>query len=272
MSGWFNALANQVAKGVLARGQHINNLRNETGAAFDMLPTEAHLKRGTINYAVATGSANTYAVTLPYAPAAYEDGMEIVVKIPIGATNTGASTINVNLIGAVSIARRDGSALAGGDLPAGNIVELRYNSTSTKAEIRGIVAGEMAAILDAPSQAAAAASSAVDAANYAAALRSTSTTSLLIEEEPKTFTIQADKQFAAGDYVLASSAADPANYMHGQVVSYSGTTLIVDVENIGGSGTFADWTVAISGTRGPVGPVGPAGYVPDYINMQYGII
>lgn len=98
-----------------------------------------------------------------------------------------------------------------------------------------------------------ASSSASSAANYAAALSATSTTSLLIAAASKTFTTQASKQFAAGQFVIAVSAANAANYMWGQVTSYSGTTLIVNVTAIGGSGTYADWNISVSGSQGAAG-------------------
>jgi len=104
-----------------------------------------------------------------------------------------------------------------------------------------------------------AAASAVTAAAQAEALIGTSTTSLLIAVASKTFTTQASKQFKAGGFVLAVSDAAPANYMHGQVTSYSGTTLVVNVTNIGGSGTLADWTISVSGSRGAVGAAGESG-------------
>jgi len=92
--------------------------------------------------------------------------------------------------------------------------------------------------------------------NYAAALKATSTSSIAIATGSKTFTIQSGKQFAAGQFVLISSDANSANYMHGQVTSYSSTTLVVNVLDIGGSGTFTDWTISVSGSRGTQGPTG----------------
>lgn len=116
-----------------------------------------------------------------------------------------------------------------------------------------------------------AAASATTAAAQAAMLSGTSTTSLAIATGSKTFTTQASKSFAVGTWLLITSDADTTNYMHGQVTAYSGTTLTVNVTNIGGSGTKTDWTIAVSGTRGaagatgatgatgPTGPTGPAG-------------
>ncbi len=105
----------------------------------------------------------------------------------------------------------------------------------------------------------AAAVSAATAASYAASLSSTSTTSLLIATGAKTFTTQANKQYSAGQFLIASSAANNANYMHGTVTSYSGTTLIMNITDIGGVGTLADWSISLSGTRGTTGATGAPG-------------
>lgn len=81
------------------------------------------------NYLVATGSANTYAVTFGagVAPASYVTGLTLVVKINIA--NTGASTINVNSLGAKSITKFGTTALVSGDLIANSIVILVYDGT-----------------------------------------------------------------------------------------------------------------------------------------------
>ena len=97
------------------------------------------------------------------------------------------------------------------------------------------------------------------AANYAAGLKGSSTSSVLIGTGSKTFVTQAGKQFATGQFVLISSDANPANYMHGQVTSYSGTSLVVNVIDVGGSGTLADWTISVSGSRGATGATGATG-------------
>ncbi len=79
-------------------------------------------------YATATGSANTYSITLNPAPTAYVDGMAISVKINVD--NTGASTINVNGLGAKPIKKPNGNDVAAGNLKAGSIYTLRYNGTN----------------------------------------------------------------------------------------------------------------------------------------------
>jgi hypothetical protein len=47
--------------------------------------------------------------------------------------------------------------------------------------------------------------------------------------------------------------------MEGLVTAYSGTTLTVNVDLIGGSGTAADWNINLAGQQGATGSVGAAG-------------
>lgn len=81
-----------------------------------------------VPYAEATGSANTYAVTLNPIPSAYVDGMAIAVKINVN--NTGASTININGLGAKTIKKPNGNDVSAGNLKAGSIYSMRYNGTN----------------------------------------------------------------------------------------------------------------------------------------------
>lgn len=87
----------------------------------------------------------------------------------------------------------------------------------------------------------------------------TSVSSLLIGTGSKSFTTQAGLAYSAGVRVRASSAGNTANWMEGICASYSGTTLIVTVATVGGSGTFADWNINCSGELGATGPTGPTG-------------
>lgn len=79
-------------------------------------------------YAVASGSNNKYTVTLNPAPSSYVEGMAIVVKI--NTNNTGASTINVNGLGAKYIKKSNGDDVSAGNLKAGSIYTLRYNGSN----------------------------------------------------------------------------------------------------------------------------------------------
>jgi hypothetical protein len=76
---------------------------------------------------VDTGSANAYVLNFVAQFSAYTDGI-IIYWIPSN-TNTGASTINVNGLGAVNILNQDGTALKPGQLIANNVVGILYKGT-----------------------------------------------------------------------------------------------------------------------------------------------
>lgn len=108
----------------------------------------------------------------------------------------------------------------------------------------------------AASEASAAASAASAAAN-SGQLEITSTTSVAISSGTKTFTVDADLALDAGQWVIITSDANPSvNYMSGNISSYSSTTLEVNVVAAAGSGTLNDWTIKLSGVRGPEGTIG----------------
>lgn len=78
-------------------------------------------------YAASSAGSDTYAVTLSPVPAAYVNGL--VVRFKADVANTGAATLNVNGLGAISIVKGLSTALITGDIVANQIVEVVYNST-----------------------------------------------------------------------------------------------------------------------------------------------
>ena len=91
---------------------------------------DAHLGNYTLQipYGAASGSANSYLVTLNPAMTSYSEGVAVAAKINVN--NTGAATINVNELGAKSIRDSKGNALTEGKLIANSIYTLRYNGTN----------------------------------------------------------------------------------------------------------------------------------------------
>jgi len=118
--------------------QHIEELENiikstgialSSGDLYQVSKAVANYVAGGDYYAD-SGIADAYVLTpvgLKKAPAAVLDGMR--VRFKVGNTNTGASTVNVNGIGAVAIKGLDNVALVAGELILNDIVELEYNST-----------------------------------------------------------------------------------------------------------------------------------------------
>jgi hypothetical protein len=76
------------------------------------------------------GTANQYQTTLTPAPSAYFKYMTVVMKI--GNVNTGASTLNVNVMGPKPIVHVDGSQLNSAELKAGAVVCFIYDGANFK--------------------------------------------------------------------------------------------------------------------------------------------
>jgi hypothetical protein len=112
------------------------------------------------------------------------------------------------------------------------------------------------------SQNAAAASASSASASAAAAVlapgtSATSATSNTIGTGSKSFTIQTGKQFVVGQFVIAARTSAPTNFMFGQVTAHDPNTgaLTINSEDSVGSGTYTDWTIALSGPSGSVGVI-----------------
>jgi hypothetical protein len=78
-----------------------------------------------VNYAADTGGADAYAIAPVPAVAAYAAGQAVTLKP--GNANTGASTININSLGAKSIKMPDGSALQANAMLATGVYLLVYD-------------------------------------------------------------------------------------------------------------------------------------------------
>lgn len=89
---------------------------------------EKRIQNESFNYILDTGAANAYVATLVPAVSSYVAGLRVSLKI--ANTNTGASTVNVNGLGATSIVHQDGSAVVPGDLFAGMVADLRYDGSN----------------------------------------------------------------------------------------------------------------------------------------------
>lgn len=82
-----------------------------------------------------TGTATAYVLTYAASFTTYANGVTVTF-LPAN-TNTGAATININGIGAVSITNPDGSALQAGQIVSGQLVSLVYQGTSFHLQLTG---------------------------------------------------------------------------------------------------------------------------------------
>lgn len=85
------------------------------------------LQNGTKISATASGT-DTYTATIAPAPSAYATNQTFLIRFT--NANTGASTINLNGLGAKSLVKNGATALASGDIPAGAILLISYDGTN----------------------------------------------------------------------------------------------------------------------------------------------
>ena len=81
----------------------------------------------------------------------------------------------------------------------------------------------------------------------------TSSTSITIATGSKTFTTNisaTSTAFTVGTRVRFAYTTTPANFMEGVITSFSGTTMVVNVDLTGGSGTYAAWSLSVAGNQG----------------------
>lgn len=78
----------------------------------------------------------------------------------------------------------------------------------------------------------------------------TSSASMTIDGDPKTFPIQAGLAYVFGDRVHIGAVGNELNWMEGYVTAYSGTSMTVAVSDYDGSGTFTSWGIGLTGKPG----------------------
>lgn len=94
-------------------------------------------------------------------------------------------------------------------------------------------------------------------------LVTTSSSSVLIETGSKTFVLDVDLPLFAGITGIAVDTADANNFVNFDITSYVSATktAIVNVFDIGGSGTISSWNLSFG--TGPQGPQGDTGVIPS---------
>jgi len=89
----------------------------------------------------------------------------------------------------------------------------------------------------------------------------TSTTSNTITNGAKTFTVASGLSYTPTQDITI--VYDAANHMHGSVTSYSGTTLVVDIVQHTGSGSYSQWTLNVGGLTNTAGTLLSANNLSD---------
>jgi len=96
------------------------------------------VQSGSTNFAVDTGTANAYVISLTpsLSIAGIYNGMQ--VRVLTAHANTGASTLNAGYGGAIDLVLSGGVALPAGTIPANSVFVATWNDTETWWELTGI--------------------------------------------------------------------------------------------------------------------------------------
>lgn len=112
----------------VANGQATITAANISAVTTSVLPTSLlqALQNNSLCYAKDVGAVNALVVNLQPAPTALVDGM--LVETQVAVTNTGATTLNLNGLGAKPVLGAAHAALQGGELPAGGKAEFMWHA------------------------------------------------------------------------------------------------------------------------------------------------
>jgi hypothetical protein len=209
-----------VSAGALAKSSDLNNIDAATAAAFALLPTNATLNAGTVNFAVDTGTANSYLVALPMTATGYTDGLCVIMR-PLAA-NTGACTINVDSLGVKSIKTDANVNPAANDLLVGVPTELRYSTITgcfhiTKSAAAAAVSAAASVVAAAAS--ASAASSSASAASSSASAASISAAAAVVSQGAALTSANTASGHASTATTQAGNASSSASAAAGSAVS-----------------------------------------------------
>lgn len=121
---WLNAAQEELCNVILGAGIALSKtVRTQLRDAISKLTRD-----GGGTYAADSGGANALAIALSPAPTAYTTGMKVSTKVNID--NTGASTINVNGLGAKNIKTVFGLDPTAKQLKAGKMYTFQYDGTN----------------------------------------------------------------------------------------------------------------------------------------------
>ena len=136
------------------------------------------------------------------------------------------------------------------NLSAGDYIEFVWTATSTTVTLQAYSAGT--------SPTSPTAASVIVTANQLTQIGIgyyglSSASSVLIGTGSKTFTTNlnaTNTAFTVGSRVRVAYTTTPTNFMEGVITAFSGTTMTVSVDVVGGSGTYAAWSFTSVGSAG----------------------
>lgn len=115
----------------MTTGNPSDTFQVAAATALNNAPQAGQVQRAAFNYASAAGgTANALTATLTPAPASYTDDLVVVVRV--ASANTGATTLNVNSLGATDVVGAGHQPLQGGELAANGFACFAYSQSLTQ--------------------------------------------------------------------------------------------------------------------------------------------
>lgn len=122
--------------GTKVRSDQVNTQYQAIETAFDLLPTQpTAITLGTATVGVESGAGSAYVVTMSPLRLSNAELDEVIFRST--HTNTGATTVDVDGIGAVPLVAADGSALLANDILTGISYIVRYDNANTRFQLVG---------------------------------------------------------------------------------------------------------------------------------------
>ena len=147
MSNTYYVFSPAFIPGQKVRSDEVNSQYSAIETGFDLMPTDnTAISRGTTFLGVDSGTANAIVITLTDIRTSYQDGDQISWKAT--NTNTGAATIDIDSVGAVTLVGADGTALGAGDVTDGLYYTAIYDSTNNRWQMLGASAAALASADD----------------------------------------------------------------------------------------------------------------------------
>lgn len=110
-----------------AEGQDPSTVNNSARAMMKAIADWRNIIGGAVT---SGGSSNAYTLTTQLSLSASTNGL--LLSFEANHTNTGATTLNVDSIGAVAVVKTTGAALSGGEIVTGGIYHVVYESGASK--------------------------------------------------------------------------------------------------------------------------------------------
>lgn len=200
----------------------------------------------------AASSASNAATSASSAATSASSASTSATNAASSATSASASATSASASAATATTQAT-NASTSATSAASSATSASTSATTATTQATNASTSATSASTSATSAAASATAASASAIATAGTLYTTSTSPNTIGTGNFTFTVAANKNFIAGQPIIAASNANGANYIHGYVNSYSGTTLVITETDNGGSGSHSDWNISVSGTQGPSG-------------------